>query len=267
VLSATQVVMIVVNEVNQPPVLSGIGNKTVAEGTLLSFTALGSDPDLPAQPLTYSLDSGAPAGALINPTTGLFTWTPTEAQGPSTNVVTIRVSDNGSPALSASETITIIVSDVNSTPSIATIGNKTVAEGNLLSFTVVGSDSDIPVQSLSFSLGGNPPAGAAIDPVSGVFSWTPTEAQGPSTNLVVIRVSDDGVPSLTATQVVSIVVSEVNSAPVLAAIEDQRAGEGALLAFRASATDADLPAQKLTYSLEAGAPAGATIPRARAPTW
>lgn len=31
--------------------------------------------------LTYSL-SNAPAGATINPTNGVITWTPTEAQGP-----------------------------------------------------------------------------------------------------------------------------------------------------------------------------------------
>ncbi|NJR53099.1 MAG: hypothetical protein HC780_29630, partial [Leptolyngbyaceae cyanobacterium CSU_1_3] len=36
-----------------------------------------TDADQPAQTLTYSLDVDAPAGATINATTGVFTWTPT----------------------------------------------------------------------------------------------------------------------------------------------------------------------------------------------
>ncbi|MCC7018063.1 MAG: putative Ig domain-containing protein, partial [Rhodospirillales bacterium] len=35
----------------------------------------------PANDLTFSL-IGAPLGASIDPDTGVFTWTPTEAQGP-----------------------------------------------------------------------------------------------------------------------------------------------------------------------------------------
>ena len=43
----------------------------------------------------------APVGVNLNPNTGVLSWTPTEAQGPSTNVITVKVSDNGSPSLSA----------------------------------------------------------------------------------------------------------------------------------------------------------------------
>ena len=79
-------------EPNIPPTLDPIGNKTVNELTLMSFTATSSDPDLPAQPLTYSL-TGAPSGASIGATTGEFTWTPTEAQGPGTPSFQVCVSD------------------------------------------------------------------------------------------------------------------------------------------------------------------------------
>ena len=49
-----------------------------------------------------------------------------------------------------------------------------------------------------------------------------------------------------------------NTAPVLAAIPPQATREGVPLTFTASATDADIPADSLTYSL-IGAPAGALI--------
>jgi hypothetical protein len=120
-----------VSEVNVAPVLAAIGNQTVSEGNLLSFTASATDADLPAQTLVFSLDAGAPAGASIT-TGGVFSWMPTEAQGPGTNLVTIRVSDG---ELDDYETITMVVSEVNVAPVLAAIGNQTVSEGNLLSFT------------------------------------------------------------------------------------------------------------------------------------
>src|ERR1043166_5512574 len=82
---------------NHPPVLTAIGNKTVVEENTLAFTAVASDLEVPNDVLTFTLDAGAPAGAVINPTTGAFSWTPTEAQGPGTYSVTVRVTDDGIP--------------------------------------------------------------------------------------------------------------------------------------------------------------------------
>ena len=61
--------------------LDAIGNKTVDEGPLLTFTATATDADLPANTLTFSLDV-ARRRVRRSATTGAFTWTPTEAQGP-----------------------------------------------------------------------------------------------------------------------------------------------------------------------------------------
>ena len=38
-----------------------------------------TDPN-PGHTVTYSLDPGAPAGATINPSSGLFVWTPPNVQ-------------------------------------------------------------------------------------------------------------------------------------------------------------------------------------------
>ena len=101
--------LIRVETTNTPPVLDPIGDQMVDELTELSFTASASDPDLPAQTLTFSLDAAAPAGATIDPATGMFTWTPTADQGPGEYPVTVRVSDDGAPNLADTETITINV--------------------------------------------------------------------------------------------------------------------------------------------------------------
>ncbi|EEF62143.1 putative Ig domain-containing protein [Pedosphaera parvula] len=199
---------------NNPPVLAAIGSKTVNEGTALTFTASATDVDV-GQTLTFSLDAGAPAGASINSASGAFTWTPTEAQGPSTNTITVRVTDNGSPALSDFETITVTVKEVNTAPTLAVISDQTINEGSTLSLTASGSDSDVPANTLTYSLDPGAPTGMTINSSSGAITWTPTEAQGPNVYPITVRVTDNGSPSLFATQNFNVTVNEVNTAPVL----------------------------------------------------
>ncbi|MEY3895745.1 MAG: tRNA(Glu)-specific nuclease WapA precursor, partial [Verrucomicrobiota bacterium] len=93
---------------NQPPVLAVIPGVSVVAGQTVAFTASGSDPDVPAQPLIYSLQN-APAGAAIHPASGAFTWRPTQTQAPGSYPMTITVTDDGSPPLSAQRSFTIEV--------------------------------------------------------------------------------------------------------------------------------------------------------------
>src|SRR5262245_64519353 len=50
----------------------------------------------------------------IDADSGEISWTPTEAQGPSTNTVSVSVTDNGSSNLSVTNSFTVIVNEVNS---------------------------------------------------------------------------------------------------------------------------------------------------------
>src|SRR5262249_10297562 len=79
-----------------PPELAAIPAQSVDEGTRVSFTASASG--FPSPP-PYSLDPNAPAGAVIDPSTGVFTWPPT---APGTYSVTIRATGGGSPTPTAS---------------------------------------------------------------------------------------------------------------------------------------------------------------------
>ena len=214
--------------------------------------------------LTFALDPGAPAGAGIDPRTGVFTWTPTEAQGPGVYDVTIRVTDNGSPALSDFETFSIVVNESNRPPLLAAIPNKTVTEGNSLSFIAAATDPDIPINPLAFSLDPGAPLGATIDPGSGLFSWTPAEEQGPGTYSITIRVTDDNADavntnSLSVATNFTVTVNESNLPPTLSPIADQTIQAGALLTVTNSASDPDLPLNALTFSLDPGFPPGASI--------
>jgi uncharacterized repeat protein (TIGR03803 family) len=102
--SAPAKVLITVTPVNDAPVLAAIGNKSITLGTTLSFTATATDVDA-SQTKTFTLVT-PPAGAVINATSGLFTWKPTSA---GTYSVKVRVTDNGSPALYDEEIVTVTV--------------------------------------------------------------------------------------------------------------------------------------------------------------
>jgi hypothetical protein len=245
------------NTNNAPPVLAPIGNKSGNEGNPLTFTASATDPNA-GQTLTYSLDPGAPASASINPSSGVFSWTPAESDGPGNYPVTVRVRDDASPALSDFETITITVNEVNTAPFVSGVSDHSVNEGSLLSFTAVGSDGDVPAQAFNFTMSGAP-SGALINPTTGAFTWIPLENQGPGVySNIVIRVTDSGSPALFAEENFTITVAEVNQAPALVDPPDTNINESVAWSYQLNASDADLPAQTLTYALVSG-PGGLTV--------
>ncbi len=100
-----------INDVNEAPILDPIGNRIAIVDEVLAFTVTATDPDSPPAPLTFSLGSGAPAGATIT-TGGNFTFTPTSVQDGMTFPVTIIVTEGNGGALTASETIMISASSV-----------------------------------------------------------------------------------------------------------------------------------------------------------
>jgi hypothetical protein len=78
---------------------------------VLSFTNAAADSDVPAQMLSFSL-VGAPRGARMQQlpsASGVFRWTPDCAQGSTTNWITVRVTDGGTPEGSAMTNFVVVV--------------------------------------------------------------------------------------------------------------------------------------------------------------
>ena len=136
-------------------------------------------------PLTFSLVSGPAGGGLTVSSTGVINWTPTEAQGPSTNSVQIQVS-NG--AFSVTNTYTIIVEESNLPPVLPFIPNQVVIWPGTLVVTNTATDPDIPVNPLTYTPLAAP-ATAAID-TNGIITWTPTLANVGSNYLFTTVVTD-----------------------------------------------------------------------------
>src|SRR5262245_35637697 len=265
--TSTTSITITVNEVNVAPVLNSIGNKSGTINNPVTFTATATDADIPANTLAFSLTLGSPAatGATIGASTGAFSWTPTTSGN---YPVTITVTDNGTPPLSASEGIIIAVSG-NNPPVIANPGNKTVNELVNLAFTVTATDPDAG-QTITFTQTlGSPAATGATTSAAGAFSWTPTEAQGPGDYPITFTATDNGTPPASSSTSITVTVNEVNVAPVINNPGNQTVNELVNLAFTVTATDADLPAQTLTFTQTLGSPAatGATTSAAGAFSW
>ena len=256
-LSATQSFTVFVLESNAAPTLAPISNLTLFEGELLIFTNVATDPDIPANALAFSL-LNAPANATLDAATGVFAWVPDESQGPGISNITIRVTDNGLPPLSATQSFTVFVLESNSPPMLASISNRTLFLGETLTFTNAAIDPDVPANTLSFSML-NAPTNAALDASTGVFAWTPTPAQAPATNIISIVVTDDGSPSLSATQGFTIIVLVSNQPPVLASVADRIIHAGTTLVITNTASDADVPTNTLTFNLDIGAATGASV--------
>jgi hypothetical protein len=245
---------------NVAPELAPIANRTVFEGEVLAFTATATDSNLPAQTLTWTLLPGAPAGAIISSNTGAFGWVPSEAQGGNAFNLSVRVSDSGNPPLSATQSFSVTVLKTNSAPSLAIGGGRTVNEGDTITFNAIGTDGDVPTQTLTYVLDATSLAlGASINANNGTFSWTPNETHGPGAYTMTISVLDSGTPALSNAALVTITVNESNTPPVLTAIPNRTAALGEVVSFTATAIDSDLPAQLVTFDFAVPPPAGATV--------
>jgi hypothetical protein len=261
-LGATNSFSLVVSEVNSAPMLTMPTNQTISELGPWSANATASDADMPTNALTFELVSG-PANLTVSPG-GLIGWAPGEDQGPSTNTITLRVFDNGTPSLGATNSFTLAVNEVNSAPMLAVPTNQTISELGPWSANATASDADLPTNTLTFELVSGP-ANLTVSP-GGLIGWTPGEDQGPSTNTITLRVFDNGTPSLGATNSFSLVVSEVNSAPMLTMPTNQTISELGLWSASATATDADLPTNTLAFELVSG-PSNLTVSSSGLISW
>jgi len=270
-LTSTNTFAVIVQEVNDPPTLSTISTQTVNELTLLTVTNTATEFNIHATTSGYLL-LAAPPGMTISPA-GIITWTPPQTNSPSTNVVTTIATntdpfDTVNPHLSATNSFTVIVKEVNTSPAFSVISTQIVNELTLLTVTNAATNSNIHATNIGYGLI-NPPPGMAIT-ANGVITWTPAQTNSPGTNLIttVVTNSDafDSVnPHLTATNTFTVIVKEVNVAPVLSGISTQTVIELTLLTVTNTATESNIHAT-LGYLL-VSPPAGAAISASGIITW
>ncbi len=252
-----QTLAVSVSDVNEAPVLTA-SNYSVAENIQSIETVSATDPDAGSK-LTFSL-SGADAGLLsIDKSTGALSFVSSNGADFETKnkyEVTVEVSDG---ALTDSEAITISVTDVF-VPTVTSVDKFNAAENQTIAATIVGMDDEDGTVTYSLTGSGDDQAKFAIDSKSGVLSFkaapnfeVPTDVGVNNTYVVEVQVADKD--SNKSTQMVTVTVTDANDAPVItsnsggASATISYAENGVVAVTTVTATDADLPANTLTYSV------------------
>lgn len=237
---------------NRPPVLNPIANRTDAEGITVSLSPSASDPDGDGLGWTAI---GLPPGLIIDPGSGAITGTiDHSAAASSPYAVTIRATDNGTPALYDEESFTWTVTNTNRPPALATPGDQTSNEGDAISITVSAPDPD--GDAVTFQAFGLPPGltiGSSTGTISGTIGYTASDSSPFS---VLVRAFDDGSPVEQSEATITWTVTDTNRPPVVTAPSDRTDAEAATIGLAVSGTDPD--GDGLTWSAT-GLPSGLSI--------
>ncbi len=130
-LTSTQgTISLIVNPTDDAPTLDAVADQDVDEGSVVTVQLLGQDPE--NQALVYSLVSG-PAGATVDASSGLFSWTAPD--GDDSFVVTVRASDGVNHA---QRMFTITVHNV--APTLYATGDAQVALGDAYQIALSSTD-------------------------------------------------------------------------------------------------------------------------------
>jgi glucuronoarabinoxylan endo-1,4-beta-xylanase len=127
-------------QTNTAPTLAPVGNQTINAGVALVVTNTATDTNQPTPTLTFNLLS-APTNATLTPlnnTNAVFTWRPLVSQANTTNTITLKVADNGTPNLSATNSFTVKVNPL-AQPTVSSI-SVSGGQVSLVATGAVGPD-------------------------------------------------------------------------------------------------------------------------------
>ncbi len=230
-LSDSEIYTLLVNAVNDAPVLADIGDQGIDEdNSLTGLSVIFTDADTPdLHTITVVSDD---ANVSVQNLTGhingsMYDLVPAADWNGSAEI-TVTVTDNGIGALADSETYTFTVNAINDDPVLTDIGAQSTSEDVNLTglsavfsdpdasdthtITVVSSDANVTMANLSGNI-----SGSTYDLVLAT-NWNGT-AQ------ITVRVTDDGNGALSDFETYTLTVNAVNDAPVISEVGDQSLDE------------------------------------------
>ncbi len=233
-LSATATLTITVTDVanEHAPVFAGGATATVSyaeNATTAVTTVIATDADA-GQTVSFTL-SGADAGLFsITQAEGELTFNtapdyenPVDTGMDNMYEVTITATDDGTPAMTATQTLTITVTDVdeqhaNNAPVFEGGATATVSyaeNATTAVTTVIATDADAG-QTVSFTLSGADGGQFSITQAGGELTFNtapdyenPVDMGGNNVYEVTVTATDDGTPAMSATQTLTITVTDV----------------------------------------------------------
>jgi hypothetical protein len=165
------------------------------------------------------------------------------------------------------EATSFVLTALNARPIFAASTSNLYVVDELTTLTVTNTANDLesPPQTLTYSLTAGP-SGIVVNPVTGLLTWMPSQTNSPSTNTIVVSVSNNGTPPLSATLGYTIVVAEVNVAPLLPSSSVKTITVQEPFSITNSATEPNIHSVTAGYMLLAP-PAGVAINNGGVITW
>ncbi|MDB5334930.1 MAG: hypothetical protein JWN70_549 [Planctomycetaceae bacterium] len=162
----------------------------------------------------------------------------------------------GNSLLSAGESY-VIFGNGNHAPEFTTPTTINVAENQTAVITLVTTDVDLPAQTVTYSITGGADQSKFAITSSGVLTFvtapdfeTPTDASGD--NIYVLQVTASDGNGGQTNQNIAVTVTAVNEPPVFFTPASFNVPEDSTAVGTIVATDADQPAQTVTYSISGG---------------
>ncbi|WP_282164920.1 PKD domain-containing protein [Cellulophaga baltica] len=237
----TYTVNVTVPSANQAPTAVASSDVTSGAPSLaVQFTGdTSSDPDT-GDTLTYAWDFGDGSTATTANPSHSFTTA-------GTYTVTLTITDDGTPVLTSTDTITIIVTDANQAPTAVATSDVTSGTPSLaVQFT--GDTSSDPDTGDTLTYAWDFGDGSTATTANSSHSFTTA-----GTYTVTLTITDDGTPALTSTDTITIIVTEANQAPTGVATSDVLTGEASLAVQFTGDTSSDPDTgDTLTYAWDFG---------------
>jgi hypothetical protein len=220
-----------VNPVNDPPVITEIGDQSTTEETTLQLTVTFGDPD-PSDTHTITVSSQEP-NVVVQNLSGNVSGS-TYDLVPAANwfgvaQITVTVTENNASGLSDTEVFDLTVGAVNDAPVLTEIGDQTTDEdialtGLVVDFTdldaadehtitIVSSEAGVTVANLSGHISGS------------TYDLVPSPDWYGSTQITV-TVTDDGTGSLFDSETYTLNVNPINDAPTSISLSNDAIDEG-----------------------------------------
>ncbi|MEQ1661568.1 MAG: cadherin-like domain-containing protein [Thiobacillus sp.] len=240
-------------------------------GTVVGVTAFASDADATTNTITYSLTNNDGGRFAIDSATGVVTVAGAidrEIDGASRNITVRATSVDGSFdeqifSIGINDIDEFDVAPITDTNGAANTISENAANGSVVGITAFASDADATNNGITYSLDNDAGGRFTIDGSTGVITVANgalLDYEAATNHAITVRAaSSDGSSS---TLILSISVTPVNdNTPTItsngaganAAIN---VAENSTAVTTVTATDADLPAQTLTYTISGGADAG-----------
>ena len=250
VLSATATVTVIVSDVNEAPGISETTFNVEEDASIGSEVGILTGTDDDDDPLTYAITAGNDDGLFaINGISGAITVAAAlDHETTDSHSLDVQVAD---AVLSATATVTVIVSDVNEAPGISETTFNVEEDASIGSEVGILTGTDDDDDPLIYAItAGNDDGLFAINGISGAITVAAAlDHETTDSHSLDVQVAD---AVLSATATVTVIVSDVNEAPGISdstfTVEED-ASIGSEVGILTGTDDDDDP---LTYAITAG---------------